>query len=347
VLWARDYSALPVAKGVEIGVVGDQLVAQAQFVPRGIYEFAGTVYQMLRSGYLSAVSVGFRPLVEPTPNEYGGFAYRRQELLEFSVVPVGAHADALVIGRGLRAPDEVAVRKWLGGARGSEVALNLIDDPNEPVLDIADWTPVIERAAHHAHRRIAGRVAEKGVSPPDVSTRRAPEDAPWSAPALGDFTDERWSDLSDAEKRRIAGHYAYTRTMPPETFGDLSLPHHDPKTGSIVWRGVAAAAARLNQTSIPSADLPAVKAHLRRHYDAFDKPVPDNLKAAGSGDDEPVLQLADDDEPTVDAATAIRAVNALRPALVEAARRSAQVVVVPAIRRLVEAELRRLRGRVD
>ena len=85
-------------------------------------------------------------------------------------------------------------------------------------------------------------------------------------------------DLSDAEKRAIAGHFAWAEEVPPSTFGALKLPHHQ-ADGKVNWRGVVAATARLNQADIPSADLAAVKAHLRRHYAAFGHPIPEALKA--------------------------------------------------------------------
>ncbi len=113
-----------------------------------------------------------------------------------------------------------------------------------------------------------------GVSPEDVSDKLAPEDTSWEAPDLEDFTDKSWDELSDAEKRRIAGHYAWARTMPPETFGDLKLPHHRPSDGAVVWRGVANAAARLEQTDLPSEDIPKVRRHLARHYRQFERTPP-------------------------------------------------------------------------
>ncbi|HEY8415330.1 MAG TPA: HK97 family phage prohead protease, partial [Thermaerobacter sp.] len=90
-----------------------------------------------------------------------------------------------------------------------------------------------------------GLFVEKGVVPGDVSREKAPEDTSWSAPTLSDFTDEAWDDLSVDEKRRIAGHFAWAASMPPENFGDLKLPHHRPSDGAVVWRGVAAAMAAL------------------------------------------------------------------------------------------------------
>lgn len=122
--------------------------------------------------------------------------------------------------------------------------------------------------------------ASKGVSPSDISTKKADESETWSKPTLGDFTDKSWDKLSDDDKKDIAEHFAWSDKAIPSSFGDLKLGHHDPKTGAVVWKGVVAAIGRLNQADIPDADLPKVKAHLRRHYKAF-RPkdeLPDILK---------------------------------------------------------------------
>lgn len=126
-------------------------------------------------------------------------------------------------------------------------------------------------------RGAATRLA--GVVPKDVSEKLAPKDTPWSKPTLADFTDKSWTDLSDDEKRHIAGHYAWAKENPPDTFGDLSLPHHRASDGAVVFKGVAAAAGRLDQASIPSSDIGAVKAHLRHHYAQFDEDPPDSIAA--------------------------------------------------------------------
>lgn len=113
-----------------------------------------------------------------------------------------------------------------------------------------------------------------GVVPDDVSREKAPEDTPWEAPDLEDFTDKSWDELSDQEKRRIAGHYAWAAEMPPSKFGDLKLPHHRPSDGAVVWAGVVAAAQRLDQADIPSEDLPRVRDHLASHYHQFGRRAP-------------------------------------------------------------------------
>jgi len=113
-----------------------------------------------------------------------------------------------------------------------------------------------------------------GVVPEDVSRELAPEDTPWEAPDLEDFTDKSWDELTDEEKREIAGHFAWAPEMPPSTYTDLKLPHHRPSDGAVVWAGVVAAAQRLDQTDIPEADKERVRQHLASHYHQFGRRAP-------------------------------------------------------------------------
>lgn len=107
VLWAHDSRSPPVAKASDIEIRGNKrLVANAEFVPREISPFADMVYQMYREKFLSATSVGFIPLeMEESRDEDRGdgffmpFDIKRQELLEFSAVPVPSNPEALVQAR--------------------------------------------------------------------------------------------------------------------------------------------------------------------------------------------------------------------------------------------------------
>ena len=129
---------------------------------------------------------------------------------------------------------------------------------------------------------VAGSTTDRvaGVIPPDVSEHLAPKDTPWSRPNLSDFTDKSWDELTDAEKRHIAGHYAWAKEMPPESFGSLVLPHHRPSDGDVVFRGVVAAAGRLDQSEITAGDRPTVRKHLEKHYHQFDEKAPWELDAS-------------------------------------------------------------------
>jgi ATP-dependent Clp protease protease subunit len=128
--------------------------------------------------------------------------------------------------------------------------------------------------------KISSSIIKDGVVPSDVSREKAPEDEPWEKPTLSDFTDESWDDLSDTEKRKIAGHFAWAKEMPPDKFGDLKFGHHRPADGAVVWRGVAAAAARLDQSDIPEEDKTKVRSHLGSHYRQFEKEPPWEAKKA-------------------------------------------------------------------
>ncbi len=104
VMYAHDYSALPVAKTLRIRPEGDTLVAQFQFMPKGIYELADAVHGAWDSGFLNATSIGFIPkhAVDADGNEIENASYHaaqitldQTELLEFSIVPVPANQEAL------------------------------------------------------------------------------------------------------------------------------------------------------------------------------------------------------------------------------------------------------------
>ncbi len=99
VLFGHDYSGLPVAKATDIRIEGDTLIAEAEFATAAQYPFAETVYQMVKGGFLNATSVGFRPLKWVKNEERQGYDIEQAELFEFSIVPVPANPDALVMAR--------------------------------------------------------------------------------------------------------------------------------------------------------------------------------------------------------------------------------------------------------
>lgn len=119
VLWGHDYSGLPVAKAISLETTPHGLAATAAFPEKGVHTFADTVYELLKGGFLSAASVGFRPIeyTEIPERSGGGFRgcgrnYVKQELLEFSVVPIPANPEALV-QLSLSAPEHKGLLKPL------------------------------------------------------------------------------------------------------------------------------------------------------------------------------------------------------------------------------------------
>ena len=99
VLWAHDSSSPPIGRMWNIRANGGRLLGDVEFAPPETYGFADLVFRLVKDGYIRAGSVGFIPLDYSFSDDDGrpfGIDYKRQELLEFSVVPIPANAHALV-----------------------------------------------------------------------------------------------------------------------------------------------------------------------------------------------------------------------------------------------------------
>lgn len=117
-LWAHDTEAPPVGRIPDVftEMKGDSgrlmgRMGEGDWVPRDVQPFAWAVGQMVQLGFLNAVSVGFLP-EEFTFNDDWTMNFKAQELLEVSIVPVPANANALAEARskGLWLPE---IDTWL------------------------------------------------------------------------------------------------------------------------------------------------------------------------------------------------------------------------------------------
>lgn len=101
-LWAHDYREEPVGKVTGLQKDGDRVLFSAELAV-GISEKATRIYELFQKGFLNAFSVGFIPKEwKDGVNEMGKAVrtFTKTELLEISVVPVPANANALVMARG-------------------------------------------------------------------------------------------------------------------------------------------------------------------------------------------------------------------------------------------------------
>jgi HK97 family phage prohead protease len=102
VLWAHDYGEPPVARSLKEWVDDEKLKSRAEFTPKELYPFGFMIFQMLKGGFLNTTSVGFRPeewnFAEGAERKFG-IDFKRQELLEYSVVPVPSNPQALIEAR--------------------------------------------------------------------------------------------------------------------------------------------------------------------------------------------------------------------------------------------------------
>lgn len=95
VLYGHDYEGLPIGKTLKLTKQGGtQIKARFQLAVQE-YPFAATVYEMIKSGYLNAVSIG--GVVKQWSEDYATIL--KMDMVEFSVVPVPANPEALITSR--------------------------------------------------------------------------------------------------------------------------------------------------------------------------------------------------------------------------------------------------------
>ena len=129
VLWAHSRWSPSIGKALSIGVEDNALVASAEFADAETYAFADTIYRLLKGKFLRATSVGFFPKewVEVKDEERWGYDFTKQELFEFSIVPVPANPDALTLAA-QTGIDCAPIRKW------AEEALDLWEEDKKTGL---------------------------------------------------------------------------------------------------------------------------------------------------------------------------------------------------------------------
>lgn len=96
--WAHRYDLQPVGRALDTRVSAKSLLTKVQFDTGNA--FAADVERQVRTGFINAVSVGFRPIEAAMSEREGRFGmngvdFIKSELLEISIVPVPMHARAL------------------------------------------------------------------------------------------------------------------------------------------------------------------------------------------------------------------------------------------------------------
>lgn len=94
VLYGHDYEGLPIGKTLKIwkDKANDYLRAKMQLAVNE-YPFANTVYDLIKGGYLTDVSIG--GLVKDYDDKTA--TINQMEMIEFSIVPIGANRDAKIV----------------------------------------------------------------------------------------------------------------------------------------------------------------------------------------------------------------------------------------------------------
>ena len=117
----------PIGRWEDVRVERGKLLGRLVPVPPGPDQAVNGVVTSLQSGFLRAVSVGFLPKVPPEPidknNPYGGQRFKKQELLETSLVAVPANPAAILQAKSLNISDETISRIFGGQAENKHRAM--------------------------------------------------------------------------------------------------------------------------------------------------------------------------------------------------------------------------------
>jgi HK97 family phage prohead protease len=146
-LWAHDSSAPPVGKASNVLVRNGKLVGDITFTPPETYGFGAMIGRLVKGGYLSAVSVGFKPTkwaFSTNRDRPNGVDFTEQQLLEISLCPLPANPRALVEARSAGI-DTRPLRTW---------AERILDEGGEAGLTSRAQL----EALHHQASDVAARV---------------------------------------------------------------------------------------------------------------------------------------------------------------------------------------------
>jgi len=228
-----------------IDSVNKEVVGKIEyFVGLGNQE-ADWAWQLARKG-IAAFSIGFIPKkwVEYGEEErvktgaYG--EYQDIELLEVSQVLIPANPSALQRSFDAEEVDEDEISDV-------DALVKMLQEKHKDFFEVKDS---IEE------EKLKGVIAyhDYGV---------ADKDTTWDA-----ASEIKAASVEDLKK--MCTWYA----DPGDKKGDYKLPHHKANGFACVWHGVANAAARLPQSSIPEVDHAGIKSHLGKHYKQFDETPP-------------------------------------------------------------------------
>jgi len=256
VLWAHDPSQPPVARTKRISVQGNKLIATAQFPDKDTYEFGNTVYQMYKGGFLNATSVGFQPteleLMEgPEPGDFG-FRFVKQELMEFSAVPIPSNPEALIVARG-QGLDIAPLKTWIErtldehGAGGMEDVLQrsfvALNGKLHPSLQDR-----IARKNADALRKMSGDSAGSLPADPEVEEEAGDQPPPQQVVSTGPVDNP---DAAEAHTHQLAVGEA--QTEPSEEDGHMHAVEYD-EAGNIVVQDAEGHGHEVSASAAPEED---------------------------------------------------------------------------------------------
>lgn len=296
VMWLHDYMGHTAAAGIPIGrslkekVEDNGIISKFEFLKGD--PFVDRIKNAWDQGFLKTASVGFMPIVSE-PNEKKGNHISKSELLEWSIIPIPAHPEALRIkakSAGFEnlietKPEETEdyIRIPVSGEEGKHDGhrIRTIDISQEEGIKALycgeckkvitylfskaqGWTMEKAKKWVKEHEKMI-IVGDRKEAIPYKRTPLADEDAEWDA----------GKEVREAEVEDLKIMCAII-VGDPENKTSYKLPHH--RAGgdhACIWNGVRACAAVLmgarGGVNAPAESIAGARIHIGKHYADFDK----------------------------------------------------------------------------
>jgi HK97 family phage prohead protease len=301
----------PIGRASNVHVEGQQLVGDIEFATADVYEFADTIYRLVKGKFLNAVSVGFKPVEWAFSSDKArpyGIDFKKQTLLEISVCPVPCNPNALNEARSVGINTRPLV-DW---------AEKVLDSTETAILPKSDLAALREQAGapqiryyvqtekalsadaekhlresmdSWAKNRDSLLILPQGITLRSVggeqwhcgAARDLPLDASstnWDGAAAAAAIFEHAGGIDFDPEIARKGFLAYN-AVAPKLRGSYKLPiaHMHGDTLKADAAGIRAAASRLPDTDIPD-DVKAAASAVIDHYEAQ---MTDNKTIAPTG----------------------------------------------------------------
>jgi hypothetical protein len=242
-LWAHAGREPPIGKVIELDDNKGYLTGSVEYAEREVYPFADMVFQLVRGGYINAVSTSWDPIdwkFSTDRSRPGGIDFKLVDLLELSQVPVPALPTALATARA-NGIDTQPLYQW---------AEKVLDEGGMILIPRAELELLRREAKMPAAGSRAASEWKVGAS------RNLPlnEDMAWDGAEAEKSIFEKANfdgdkpDVSFAKK----GFLVFDSSAPDKK-GSYKLPFAKVIDGRLtaLASGIKAAASRLPQTDIP------------------------------------------------------------------------------------------------
>lgn len=273
VQFAHSYGTPPIGKSLRVWQEDGKLRSLMRFTDEDENPFGAMIGRLVDGKFLRAASVGFIPKVwefneeRADPDSFRrAIDFMKQELLEWSVVPIPSNPAALQ-GASAAGIDLGPMKGWLeqmldeGEESGIVIPRSTLEglfntvSTNNLTIQLADLEIENDQALSAKHLESVEPTSpqNRAIGYSDAhreGTRKAPIETPWAREL-------------DLERQAFA-------------FADgaeLCFPHHR-GDGTLVYRGVLEAARDMARSGLSSEDQAEVMAHLERHLDEFDVRAP-------------------------------------------------------------------------